>query len=273
MLRALVLGAVQGLTEFIPISSSGHLVLVPFVLGWGDSVGQDVAFDVAVHLGTLLAVLVYFRADLWSILRGLVRVAGGRGGDEDRTAARLAAMLAVGSIPAAVVGITLEGPLSEVFEHPPAVAGLLVGTAALLLLGDRLHRRKPHGRREVSEVGWSDALVIGALQALSILPGISRSGATIVAGIARGLTREAAARFSFLLGLPAIAGAAVVLLPDLHRGIPLAWVVWAALVAAATGLAAIAFLLRYLRTRPLFPFAYYCLVAASVGFGSWLVTR
>lgn len=261
------------MTEFIPVSSSGHLVLVPFVLGWGDALSSDVAFDVAVHLGTLLAVVAYFWRDLWGILRGLVRVAAGRAAEDDRRSARLAALLAVGSIPAVVVGFTLENPLSEVFEHPPAVAALLLGTAALLLAADWLYRKRPDGRRGVDGVGWKDALVIGTFQALAILPGISRSGSTIAAGVARGLTREAAARFSFLLGLPAIVGAAVLLLPDLEPGIPLGWVIWAAVVAAVTGLAAIAFLLRFLRTRPLRPFAYYCVAAAAVGLAFALFMR
>lgn len=273
MLRALVLGAVQGLTEFIPVSSSGHLVLVPFVLDWGQALGSDVGFDIALHLGTAIAILVYFWKDLWAIVRGVSRIAGRRGDDEDRAHAALAGLLVIGSIPAAVVGITLEDPLTEVFEHPPIVAALLLGTATLLLLADWVYRRRPDGRRGVEGVGWKDAVVIGTLQALAILPGISRSGATIAAGVGRGLTREAAARFSFLLGLPAILGAALVSLPDLEDTVPLSWVISASALAAVTGLLAIGFLLRFLRRGSLTPFAVYLVLASLGALSYWLVTR
>lgn len=271
MLRALVLGAVQGLTEFVPVSSSGHLVLVPYVLGWGTALGSDLAFDVAVHLGTALAVVLYFWRDLWAIVRGVVRVAAGRAGDDDRAFARLALLLLIGSVPAAGVGVGLEEPVERVFENPPVVAGLLLATTLLLLVADREYRRRSPERRGMVGVRASDSLVIGTLQALAVLPGISRSGATIAAGVGRGLTREAAARFSFLLGLPALVGAGAVALPDMSRAIPLSWVVGAALVAAVTGVAAIALLLRYVRRRPLLPFAGYCALASAVGLGVWLV--
>jgi undecaprenyl-diphosphatase len=255
----------------VPVSSSAHLVLVPYVLGWSDNLGTDVGFDIAVHLGTLVAVLVYFGPDLWAILPGTFRAALRRApSEEDRTSARLAGMLTLGSVPAVVIGLTLEGPVSEVFDHPPTVAALLLVTAALLLGADLLYRRRPEGRRELAGVSWGDALVIGALQAVAVLPGVSRSGSTIAAGMARGLTREASARFSFLLGLPAILGAAVLLLPDIEAGIPVSWILWSSVVAALTGLAAIAFLIRYLKTRPLRPFAYYCVAASAVALAVWI---
>ena len=269
MLRALVLGAVQGLTEFIPVSSSGHLILVPFVLGWGDNLGTDVAFQVAIHLGTLVALIAYFRRELWAIVRGVIRTAGGRADLDDRAATRLMAMLAVGTIPAVLVGLTLKEPLERTFEDIPWNGVFLASNAVLLVVADAVYRRRPEARRGVDEVRWTDAILIGSFQALAILPAISRSGATIFAGIAGGLSREASGRFSFLLAVPAILGAAVLLLPDLGGGTPIGWVVGAAVVAAVTSLAAIAFLLRYLRSRPLLPFAVYCVLGAALVLVVW----
>jgi undecaprenyl-diphosphatase len=271
MLRALVLGAVQGLTEFIPVSSSGHLILVPYVLGWSDNLGTDVAFQVAIHLGTLVALFAYFHRELWAVVLGAIRTATGRADHDDRAATRLMAMLGVGTIPAVLVGLTLKDPLERTFEDIPWNGVLLASNAVLLVTADVVYRRRPQGRREVDEVRWIDALLIGSFQALAILPAISRSGATIFAGVAGGLSREAAGRFSFLLAVPAIIGAAVLLLPDLEPGTPIAWVVGAALVAAITSLAAIAFLLRYLRSRPLGPFAVYCVLGAALVLLIWAV--
>ncbi|HEX2031800.1 MAG TPA: undecaprenyl-diphosphate phosphatase [Actinomycetota bacterium] len=277
MLRSLVLGAIQGLTEFVPISSSAHLVLVPYLLNWPV---PDLAFDVAVHLGTALAVVVYFWRDLWAIAGGAARTVAGRGREGDREHARLALLLVVASVPAAIAGILLEGPFEELFTTSedvdrigaPVVAGFLVVTAALLVAADAVHRRRPE-RRGMSSVGLLDAVVVGLFQALAIAPGISRSGATIGAGMFRGLSRDAAARFSFLLGLPAIAGAALVALPDLRGADELGAIAAATAVSAATGFAAIAFLLRWLRTRTLSPFAAYCVLAAAVVLAYWSQTR
>ena len=275
MFRALVLGVVQGLTEFIPVSSSAHLVLVPYVLGWNGDGGFDpgVPFDVAVHLGTALAVIVYFRRDLWRMLRGLVRTIARTGDEDDRREARLAGLLVVGSIPAAVAGILFEGFFEEIFHEPPLVAMLLVGTAGLLFAGEALHDHQEGPRRDLDDVGLGDALLMGGFQALAIAPGISRSGSTIVAGLWRRLSRDAAARFSFLLGLPAILGAGLVQIHDFPAGTDYGPVLAASAVSALSGFAAIAFLLRYLRTRTLRPFAVYCLLAAAVALGYWLQIR
>jgi undecaprenyl-diphosphatase len=273
--QALVLGAVQGLTEFVPISSSGHLVLVPFLLRW-PAPGLD--FDVAVHLGTAVAVVAYFARDLWAILTGGARVVARRADDRARSSARLIPLLAVGSIPAALAGLFLEGLFHDLLADTDAVdrigapmtAVFLVVTAGLLWSAEAAHRRGPDdGRRGVEQVTVVDALVIGVFQALALAPGISRSGATIAAGIFRGLSREAAARFSFLLALPAIAGAGLLALIDLPPGVRIGFMLWGAVAAAVTGFAAIAFMLRYLRTRTLGPFAGYCVLAAAVSLGFW----
>jgi undecaprenyl-diphosphatase len=264
MFRAIVLGAVQGLTEFVPVSSSAHLVLVPFLLGW---TVPSLAFDVAVHIGTLVALIVYFWRDLWEMAVGVVRSAVGGGEERDRDRARLAGLLLVGSIPAALAGLLLESFFERLFERPGFVAGELLATAALLLAGEAVYARpRPERRREIDRITVIDALTMGVLQAVAISPGISRSGATITGGLFRGLSREAAARFSFLLSIPAIAGAAVVAVPDLPPGTDWGSVLAATAVAGVSGFAAIAFLLHYLRTRTMRPFAVYCVALSALSF-------
>jgi undecaprenyl-diphosphatase len=278
MLQAAVLGVVQGLTEFIPVSSSAHLVLVPFLFRWPI---PDLAFDVAVHLGTALAVVVYFWADLLGILRGAVRTVSGRGQSGDRAHARLIPLLVVGSVPAAVAGLLLEGLFEELFTEKAAVDRIgasltalsLVGTALILLAAESVYARRTDERRGMESISVLDAVVIGLFQAVAIIPGISRSGATIGAGMFRGLSREAAARFSFLLSLPAILGAAIVALPDLPPGADLGPLLVGAAAAAVAGFAAIAFLLGYLRTRTMRPFAVYCLALAAVTLFAWSLIR
>jgi undecaprenyl-diphosphatase len=267
MFRALVLGAVQGLTEFVPVSSSAHLVLVPFVLGWPI---PSLAFDVAVHLGTALAVILYFRRELAGIIAGSVRALFGSRKELDVAHARLAGLLVVGSIPAAIAGLAARDLFEELFQRPEITAGLLLVTAALLLIGESAVRRfRERQRRDLGSIGWLDALIMGILQAASIAPGISRSGATMAAGLVRGLSRSTAARFTFLLALPAILGAAVVQIPDLPQETDVVTVVSAAAVAAVVGFIAIDFLLRFVRTRSFTPFAVYCVLAAAVGLGVW----
>lgn len=262
MLQAVVLGAVQGLTEFVPVSSSAHLVLVPFLLRWPI---PSLSFDVAIHLGTLAALLVYFGADLVRMIAGAARAAAGLGDEHDRQQGRLALLLAVGTLPAAAAGFFLEGFFEELFERPTVAAVLLLGTAALIVAGEAVNRRRPPERRRgMDHVGWWDAVVMGAFQALAIAPGISRSGSTIVAGLFRGLARDAAARFSFLLSIPAILGAAVVAVPDVPPGTDWGATLAAAVVAAVTGFIAIAFLLRYLRTGTMLPFAAYCVALSAL---------
>jgi undecaprenyl-diphosphatase len=276
--RAATLGVAQGLSEFIPISSSAHLVLVPFLLRWEV---PDLAFDVSVHLGTALAVIVYFARDLWGILSGTARWVAGRRTDETRAEARLLGLLAIGSVPAAIAGFLLQGLFEDVFASTegvddagaPITALTLFGTAGLLLLAERIYARRGEEGRGVREMNAVDAIVVGAFQALAILPGISRSGSTISAGIFRGMAREAAARFSFLLSLPAIAGAALVALVDVPPGVEVGPMVVGAVAAAASGFAAIAFLLRYLRTRTMRPFAVYCGALAVITLAFWSQIR
>jgi undecaprenyl-diphosphatase len=236
---------------------------------------------VAVHLGTALAVVAYFRRDLWRLLVGTVRTLGRRGEPDDRYHARMVMLLAIGTVPAAVAGFLLESLFEDLFttsEDVDRIGAAVVGvfllvTAVLLLAAEAVYRRTAATARDVRTISVWDALIVGVFQALAIAPGISRSGATIAAGLFRGLTREAAARFSFLLSLPAILGAAIVSLPDVPPDADWVGMAVGAAAAAVTGFAAIAFLLRYLRTRTLRPFAAYCVVASAVTLAFWVRLR
>ena len=268
-LQALLIGLIQGLTEFIPISSSAHLELAPWVLGWQPNrlIGT-LAFDVFLHLGTALALLAYFRNDWIRLARAFVASVVERrlGHDPER---RLAWLLALGTLPAAAIGFALEGPIEELFHRDTtaarlAIAGFLVAGAIMLLAADRWGRR----RRELDSLRWTEAGLIGVAQGLALLPGISRSGVTISAGLAFGLRREAAARFSFLLATPITLGAGLygsrALASEQLSGVE--WVAAGVGFAASTvaGLVAIGFLLRWLRRRSVAPFAAYRVALAIV---------
>ncbi|MDQ4006286.1 MAG: undecaprenyl-diphosphate phosphatase [Actinomycetota bacterium] len=278
--RAAVLGVVQGLTEFIPVSSSAHLVLVPFLAGWP---APSFSFDVAVHFGTALGVVAYFARDLLRLLAGGVRWLIGSRDAEATAQARMIGLLALGSVPAAVAGFLLEDAFHRYFGTSegvedvgaPVSAAFLFGTAALLLAAERTIGRRPTDRpgRGIEDLTPIDALMVGVFQAFAIAPGISRSGSTISAAVFRGLSREAAARFSFLLSLPAILGAGILSLPDLPPGSDLGLVTLGVATAAVSGFLAIAFLLRYLRTRTMRPFAAYCVLFGAVSLAFWSQVR
>jgi undecaprenyl-diphosphatase len=254
VLQALFLGIVQGATEFLPISSSGHLVLVPWLLHWQN---PGLAFDAMLHLGTLVAVVTFFWRDLRDLLVEAVR------GLKDRSLAglprrRMPWLIVIATLPAAILGVALEGFFEALFDAPVWVGVLLLGTGTLLAVSERWSRR----RRDMLELGWLDAFIVGLGQAIAIAPGISRSGTTISAGLWRELRREEAARFSFLLSVPIIFGAGLFELKDLLGtswgvGSPLTLVIGFS-SAAISGFLSIRFLLGYLRTRSLYPFAIYC---------------
>ncbi|MGH2710107.1 MAG: undecaprenyl-diphosphate phosphatase [Actinomycetota bacterium] len=279
MFRAAVLGLFQGLTEFVPVSSSAHIVLVPFLLRWP---APDLAFDVSVHLGTALAVIVYFARDLGRIAAGSVRWAVRKGSAEDRVNSRLLGLLAIASVPAGIAGIFLEGLFEDLFTGTeqvddigaPVTALFLLVTAGLLWTAERLYARGTEERRRgIEDIRLVDAIVVGLFQAVAIAPGISRSGATISAGVFRGLRRDAAARFSFLMSLPAIVGAGIISLPDVPAGADWSRLAVGAGVSALAGFAAIATLMRYLRTRTMRPFAVYCVLFAAVALAFWSQIR
>lgn len=260
-LEALVLGAVQGLTEFIPVSSSGHLVLVPEALGWDQPGEQRLAFDVLLHAASLVALLVYFRAELFGLVRGSFR--------GDPSARRMVGLLVLGTVPAGVAGLTLSEFFEDRFDDAPAAALMLFVTAAILVAAElalAFHRKRQHsatGMRHLDDLRPPDAVVIGVAQAVAILPGISRSGSTIGAGLALRIERGDAARFAFLLAIPALAGAALVELPDLEASLGLGAGVTGFVSSLVTSYAAIAGLIRYLKTRTLYPFAVYCVIAGA----------
>jgi undecaprenyl-diphosphatase len=269
VLQAALIGLLQGLTEFIPISSSAHLELAPWVFGWeADGLIGSLAFDVFLHLGTLVALLVYFARDWLRYLGALVASLRERriGADPDR---RIAWLLVLATIPAALIGFALESIIEEAFHGDNdaarlAIAGFLVVGATALWLADRLGSR----RRELDDIGAPTALTIGVSQALALLPGISRSGATITAGLALGLTREAAARFSFLLATPITLGAGLYgsrrLLTEAHTGNEWLAIGVGFVVAAISGTLAIGFLLSWLRSRSVTIFSVYRLALAAV---------
>jgi undecaprenyl-diphosphatase len=262
--QAVIIGILQGLTEFLPISSSAHLILVPRILGWSDAFILSPAFTVMLHLGTLVALLVYFWRDLLRYARAFVAVLRDRhvGADPDR---RMAMLLAASVIPAAVIGVVLEDFVDTFFRQQLlVVCGLLVVGAAILFVAERAARHT----REMTELTIPQALAIGLAQALALFPGISRSGITISAGLFLGLKREAAARFAFLMGTPIIAGAGLWKTRDLLDGTAGAFdpvVLAAGMIASAlSGLVAIAALLYFLRRFSTDVFGVYRVAAAAV---------
>jgi undecaprenyl-diphosphatase len=270
VLQALVMGIVQGLTEFLPVSSSGHLIIVPALLGWDDPFINSLEFSVMLHLGTLAALLVYFRRE-WAVLvpAGLAALrARSFAGDPNR---RLAWLLAAATVPALIAGFLLNDLISDRFREVGLVALMLVVGGAILWLAERNGRRN----RPMAELSFPLAIGIGGAQALALVPGISRSGISISAGLFAGLDREAAARFAFLMAMPITAAAGAYETLSLVRGdnaievqaVPLVVGMVAALLA---GLVAIAGLLRFLRTRPTDVFVVYRLLLALVVVVAWL---
>jgi len=264
ILQAIIMGIVQGLTEFLPISSSGHLIVVPHLAGWDDPFITSLAFTVMLHIGTLVALLAYFWRD-WARLvpAGLATIRDRSfRGDPDR---RLAWLIAVTMPPAVVVGVAFNDFFEEQVRQELLVALMLVVGAGILWTADRLGRRQ----KELGGLGFGGALGIGCAQAVALVPGISRSGISISAGLFAGLTREAAARFSFLMATPITLGAVIWEVRRLltgEAGVSAdAGVLLAGMVAAAgSGFLAIAVLLRYLRNHPMTIFVIYRLVLAGI---------
>ncbi|MHB1414660.1 MAG: undecaprenyl-diphosphatase UppP [Chloroflexota bacterium] len=267
-LQALILGLLQGLTEFIPVSSSGHLVLVPWLLNWQS---PGLAFDTTVHLGTLAGLVVYFRRDIWEV--GVSWLDGWRTRTWSSSSARLGWLIILGSVPAGVLGFLFEDWFASLFGQPGMVAVMLVATGILLASSERMSQKK---NAEVLGITAGMALIIGFAQAGAILPGISRSGATIAAGLALGLTRPAAARFSFLLALPIIFAAGFVQLAQVVKvgsvGESMSLLAVGFLAAAISGYVCINFLLSYLQRRSLYVFAAYCWVAGIASLAVWLMS-
>ncbi|MFN8124112.1 MAG: undecaprenyl-diphosphate phosphatase [Thermoleophilia bacterium] len=273
-LQSIILGALQGVSELFPISSLGHSVVLPRLLGWDIHQNDDyfLAFLVATHLATALVLFGVFFRDWVRILRGLGRSLSQRGIAPDDTDARLGWLLVVGTIPAGLIGLLLEHPLRSLFASPQTAAVFLMVNGGLLLGAERLRRRAPEhtegdpDARIARELTWRSAIGVGTAQALALIPGISRSGTAMGGGLLAGLSNEDAARYAFLLATPIIGAAALLKLPDLMgpagdgvRGPALV----GALFAAGSAYLAVRFLMRYLRTHTLTPFGIYCLVAGA----------
>ena len=243
--QAIVLGAVQGLTEFLPVSSSAHLILVPWLLRWED---PGLAFDVVLHLGTLLALLVYYWREWLDMGMSLA--------DGRPLPRRLLYLLIVASVPGAIIGVLLEKQAETIFRSPVLIACTLAVMGVALWAADWIGSKK----RKIEDIGLLDALLIGLSQALAIIPGVSRSGATITTARILGLDRADAANFSFLMATPIIAGAGMLEVRKLvHSGMT-AQLGWGFVVSAIFGIAAIAGLLSFVRTRTYRPFAIYRIV-------------
>jgi undecaprenyl-diphosphatase len=278
--QAVVLAIVQGLAEFIPVSSSGHLIIVRRLLGWNElSPAHELTFDIALHFGTLLSVLFYFRRTWFQIIRAalggkVVRFSEAGGSDQNLTADEqheerlLLWFLAIATIPGAIAGKLLEHSAEDYFrEHIFLIAGALIVVALLMWWGEKVGELK----KPLTGINLADAVIVGCAQAFALIPGVSRSGSTITAGLFRNMTREAAVRFSFLLSTPLIAGAALLKAHELRKeglpaGMHMPFLV-GVLVSAIVGYAAIAWLIRYLQSNSLKVFIVYRIVVGVIVIG------
>ena len=247
--HATVLGILQGLTEFLPVSSSAHLILAPWFFGWED---PGLAFDVALHMGSLLALLIYYRRDWVMTIQGAI--------SGDRRGRRLLGLLVLASVPGAIFGLLFEKQAETVFRSPLLIAATLALLGLALWICDQMAPQA----RDIDEIRFSDALLIGVAQAFALIPGVSRSGATITVGRVLGINRQDAANFSFLMSTPIIAGAGLLKAHELLRSGMTGDLTAGFVASAVFSLAAIAILIAYVRTRSYKVFAWYRLALAVV---------
>jgi len=263
LLQSIILGIVQGATEFLPISSSGHIVLVPNLVGWQIPEHDAFVFNIMVQAATLIAVFSYFWQDLFAIGMGTWRAIANKNPFTDPNA-RLGLYIVLATIPAGLVGITFNGIFEEVFASPVTTACFLFVTAGLLIIAERTRKRD----RTIADISWKDALWIGFFQILALFPGISRSGATITGGMLRDIDRPSAARFSFLLSVPLMIAAGAnaaykfVQMPNTTSSIPV--YLAGCITAAIVGYLSIRWLMKFLNQRSLIWFAGYCVLFASL---------
>jgi undecaprenyl-diphosphatase len=263
--QAIILGIIQGLTEFLPISSSGHLILVPWMFRWEifHHPALNKTFDVALHFGTFVGVALYFRADIWRLIRGWLRSIAQRslGGDPYR---RLSWLIIISTIPGALAGVKFADVIEQKLGAPLLIGALMVGVGVVLAVAELASRQ----RRELENVGWWDAIVIGLAQAVALAPGTSRSGITMAVGLFGNMKRETAARYSFLISIPIIGGAAAV--KGLHlakHGLPQGMALpflFGVISAALSGYLVIRFFLAYLQRHTLYPFVAYRVVVGAL---------
>jgi undecaprenyl-diphosphatase len=252
--HAVVLAVIQALTEFLPVSSTAHLILVPWLFGWNDG---GLTFDVALHAGTLVAVIIYFFRDWIQIIGEGFGLKIGRDPDIKQNP-KLLWLLAVASIPIGIVGYLFDKQADTVWRQPYVIGTMLIVVGIVMWIAER----RRIGGKSMNTIQWGDGIAVGLAQAVSVIPGTSRSGATISAGLFRNMNRETAARFSFLLSTPAIAAAVAKKGWDIHKagGIPADMkvpIVVGIIVSGVLGAIVIAFFLRYLRRDSLMPFVYY----------------
>lgn len=268
--QALVLALLQGVSELFPVSSLGHTILVPAVLGWRNidrSAPSFLSFVVVLHLGTALALVAFYRSEWAAIVRALVASVA-RGRLSGNPSERIGWLLVVGTIPVGILGVALEHPVRKLFGSPAPAAAFLFLNGLVMFVGEQLRRRALAGR-SLEQLTYPQSVAIGLAQSAALLPGISRSGVSMVAGLLSGLDHENAAHYSFLLATPVILAAAVLEVPKLFA--PGAHVVLVQAVAGgvAAGIAAyasVAFLTKYFRSNDLRPFGWYCVIAGAICF-------
>lgn len=256
--KSLILGIVQGLTEFLPVSSSGHLVIFQKLLKFND---PGVLFEIAVHLGTLVAVIIYFRKDLWAIIQSLF-IWNKNAPEKIKHAHHFLFHLIIASVVTAIIGFAFKDTLESLFENTVLVGFMLIITGGVLFASDKIKNTIK------SKMGVSSSLLVGFAQSVAIIPGISRSGATITTGIFTGRTRDLATRFSFLLSIPAILGATLLKFKDLSSAVSNGSVgfnfILGGIVAAIVGYFAIAFLIKMIKKSKLFYFSIYCWIVGII---------
>ncbi len=258
MLQAFILGIIQGITEFLPISSSGHLVIAPFIFGWDIPADQIFPFDVLVQMGTLLAVIIYFWKDLLNVIKAFVRGIINKNPFADNDA-RIGWYLIIATIPAMIGGLLLKDIVESAFQSVVATAIFLLVTAFLLVSSEYFGKHN----KELHQISWVNALLIGFFQVLSIFPGVSRSGSTIAGGVFQNIKREDAARFSFLMSIPVMLGAGILSLVDLldipNLGNFLPVLIIGFITSGFVGYFSIHWLLKFLNKHKLSVFAIYCI--------------
>ena len=273
IIKAIILGIIQGLTEFIPVSSSAHLVMIPWLFSWHDPALTSLSFDVALHIGTFLSLIYYFASE-WMILTkaGIMSVVEHKiGNDSDR---RMAWFLVIGSFPAAIAGMLFENKVENIFHGDRIQTSTMIIMGAILaFLGMLLYMADKfvcHGR-SIMQMSFRDSILIGFAQACALFPGVSRSGSTITAGLALGLKREAAARFSFMLSAPIIAGAGIINFMKILKAIKagsfgysdFVLFIIGIITATVSGILCIKFLLKFLQTRSTIIFSVYRWILAA----------
>jgi undecaprenyl-diphosphatase len=274
VIQAVIIGLVQGLTELFPISSLGHSVILPVVLGWhiNQNASNYLTFLVATHLATAIALLLFFWGDWVKIVQGLIRSLKARGIDRDDTYAKLGWLLVVGTVPAGILGLLLQKELTKLFASARVAAFFLIINGVVLFMAERLHKRNKNkhsidsqsDKRLAKTLSWSNSVGVGVIQSFALIPGISRSGASMAGGIFYGLNNEDAARFSFLLATPIIGAAALLKIPQLFTSSMSSMRLAAIIGSIGAGIAAylsVKFLVKYFQTKTLYPFAVYCIIA------------